>query len=102
MSTFGFQPEIVPSSVAKRKTAGLPGASAKPDVLLKTMPVGAAALVLPGGGGVVTTRGALAAGAEGDPPGVHQMGIGPGGGAGDVGNEIRLQVAGRGGSRRAR
>src|SRR5580704_6247186 len=55
--TPGFQPEIVPSSVAKMKMAALPGARRKSVGLpLKTTPVGADCV--PGakpGGGTVTT-----------------------------------------------
>src|SRR6266849_1456716 len=43
-STLGFQPEIVPSSVAKRNWLGpeaLPCLTTKSSVLLKTLPVGA-------------------------------------------------------------
>src|SRR5438046_2345149 len=65
MSTLGFHPEIVPYSVAKRKSAGCPLASAKLVVPLKTMPVGADGLLPLGGGGMVTTSGWL-----GDGPGV--------------------------------
>src|SRR5579883_3169618 len=43
-----FQPEMLPSSPAKRKRAGLPLDSAKSDVPLKTAPVGA--------GGTATSR----------------------------------------------
>jgi hypothetical protein len=41
MPTLAFQPMIAPSSVAKRKVAGIPGAMAKSVVLpLKIVPVG--------------------------------------------------------------
>src|SRR5436190_1071086 len=58
--TLGAQPEMVPSSVAKRKMAGagvLPGDTEKSGVPLKTMPVGAAGPLPPAGGGMVTTSG---------------------------------------------
>jgi hypothetical protein len=53
----GFQPEMVPSSVENRKSPGLPGATRKVPVPLKTVPVGAAGGVPPAGGGMVTTSG---------------------------------------------
>src|SRR5260370_15838080 len=59
--TPGFQPEMVPSSVAKMKIAcvpGLPGTRRKSVLPLKTTPVGAD--WVPGakpGGGTVTTSG---------------------------------------------
>jgi hypothetical protein len=55
----GFHPEIVPSSVAKMKRAGLPGLSRKSPVLLDTWPVGVDTVPIgePAGGGMVTTRG---------------------------------------------
>src|ERR1700751_2022071 len=66
LSTFGFQPAIVPSSVAKRKKAG-PGAPffeiTKSGELgsnvLNACPVGAptAPLAAEGGAGIATTRG---------------------------------------------
>src|SRR6266487_1352349 len=58
-STVGFQPDIVPSSVAKMKRLGPetpPSVTTKPLVPLKTLPVGAE-LVPPAGGGMVTTSG---------------------------------------------
>src|ERR1700737_2918546 len=52
-----FQPEIVPSSVANRKTAGLPLGSANSCVPLKIVPVGVPWLPGPAlAGGIVTTR----------------------------------------------
>ena len=59
-----FQPAIVPSSVAKRKSALLPrllGLSRNPGVVLNTCPVGAdvASGGESGGGGIVTTKEAL-------------------------------------------
>src|SRR5215467_10410233 len=62
--TFGFQPEIVPSSVAKMKTAGPdlpPSETTNPDEPLNAMPVGVAVSVEPSGGGMVTVSGSLAA-----------------------------------------
>src|SRR5438445_13424759 len=64
LSTAAFQPEMVPSSVAKMKMAGaeLPFAeTVKSDVPLKAIPVGAACVpgALPAGGGMVTTSGEL-------------------------------------------
>src|SRR5262249_24707762 len=59
-STVGFHPEIVPSSVTKRKTLGAdaaPDATTKSSVRLKTSPGGAAGPGLPAGGGIVTTSG---------------------------------------------
>src|SRR5712691_207337 len=61
-SAAGFQPDIVPSSVAKMKRLGpapLLVATTKPLVPLKTLPVGAAVVPagLPLGGGIVTTSG---------------------------------------------
>src|SRR5438552_4001634 len=58
-SALGFQPEIVPSSVAKMKRLGpdaLAPETTKSLVPLKTFPVGAE-LVPPSGGGIVTTSG---------------------------------------------
>src|SRR5260370_4418765 len=59
-SAVGFQPDIVPSSVAKMKRLGpdppLP-VTTKSLVPLKTLPVGAAGGVPPVGGGMVTTSG---------------------------------------------
>src|SRR2546427_11882949 len=65
--TLGFQPEIVPSSVANMKILGpdFPFALTTNSFgfvlfrLLKTLPVGAAVVPagLPAGGGIVTTRG---------------------------------------------
>src|SRR3954454_14752447 len=55
--TLGLQPEIVPSSVAKRKIEGavfLPSVTLKPEPL-KTTPEGAEVSVLPAGGGMLTT-----------------------------------------------
>src|SRR4029077_2623088 len=66
LSTFGFQPAIVPSSVANRKKAGPETpffAITKSDELgskvLNACPVGAATAPLPaeGGAGIATTRG---------------------------------------------
>src|SRR6266567_1946834 len=56
-STLGFQPDIVPSSVAKMKRPGLFPETAKSLVPLKTLPVGAEIVPggLPPGGGMVTT-----------------------------------------------
>src|SRR5262252_5189081 len=60
MSTVGFQPEMVPSSVAKRNWLGperLLSATTKSLVPLKTLPVGAAVVpagLLAGGGIVIT------------------------------------------------
>src|SRR6266704_4590874 len=61
-STLRFQPDIVPSSVAKMNRLGpdaMPSVTTKPLVPLKTLPVGAA--VVPAGlslgGGIVTTSG---------------------------------------------
>src|SRR5207253_8088219 len=59
--TFWFQPEMVPSSVAKRKVAGPdppPCPITKSLVPLKTVPDGADGPLWPGGAGTVTTRGA--------------------------------------------
>src|SRR6059036_3236181 len=55
--TIGFHPAMVPSSVAKRKTARSAGASVKSAVGLNTWPVGADGEVPPAAGGTVTTRG---------------------------------------------
>ena len=56
--TLGLQAEIVPSSVTKIKIAGLPGVTSKSSFSpLKTTPVGVAEALLPGTGGMVTTRG---------------------------------------------
>src|SRR5579883_386604 len=61
-STFGLQPEMVPSSVANKNWAE-PEApfleTTKPEPLLKAVPVGVALVPagLPLGGGMVTTRG---------------------------------------------
>ena len=64
--TLGFQPEIVPSSVAKMKILGFDAGpcgtgTAKSLVGLKTFPVGAAVVPagLPAGGGIVTTSGGV-------------------------------------------
>src|SRR5262245_38387284 len=60
-STVGFQPEMVPSSVANRNRAGpwrMPADTTKSELLLKAIPVGAAVPVFPGGSGMVTTIGA--------------------------------------------
>src|SRR5258706_9702619 len=57
--TFGFQPEIVPSSVSKRNRAGpdvLPCVITKPLVPLKTVPVGVPGPE-PEACGMLTTRG---------------------------------------------
>ena len=59
-STVGFQPEMVPSSVAKIKRLGpevVPFVTTKSAVPLKTWPVGLAVVPggLPAGGGMVTT-----------------------------------------------
>src|SRR5689334_10235130 len=59
-STPGFQPDIVPSSVANRKIAGLPAFSLKSLVKLKTVPVGADGGGPFIGGGIVTTSGMIA------------------------------------------
>src|SRR5215510_16450937 len=58
-STVGFQPETVPSSVAKMKRLAalvVPFETAKSAVLLKTWPVGLDVVPagLPAGGGIVT------------------------------------------------
>src|SRR5205823_10635989 len=55
--TIGFHPAMVPSSVAKRKTARMPGASVKSTVGLNTWPVGADGGIPPAAGGTVTTIG---------------------------------------------
>src|SRR5258708_23445861 len=58
-STLRFQPDIVPSSVAKMKRLGSDtffSVTTKSLVPLKTLPVGAE-VVLPAGGGMVTTSG---------------------------------------------
>src|SRR5437588_209241 len=58
-STLGFQPEMVPSSVAKRNWLGpdaLPSVMTKSLVLLKTLPVGAPPGPPPGSG-MLTTGG---------------------------------------------
>src|ERR1051325_4330612 len=62
--TLGFQPEMVPSSVAKMKTAGPelpPEETTKSGVPLKTMPVGAAVSLDPCGGGMVTVSASFCA-----------------------------------------
>src|SRR5215468_11300755 len=51
--TVGFQPEIVPSSVTKRKKALALGPTRNPEVVLTTVPVGAAVPV-PSGVGITT------------------------------------------------
>src|SRR5713226_1420670 len=61
-STLRFQPDIVPSSVAKMNRLGpdIPfSETTKPLGPLKTLPVGAAVVPagLPAGGGIVTTSG---------------------------------------------
>src|SRR5437867_8478134 len=56
-STAGFQAEIVPSSVTNINRAGLPEVTSKSVLSLKTAPVGAAGLLPPEGGGIVTTKG---------------------------------------------
>jgi hypothetical protein len=61
-STPGFHPEMVPSSVTKINNPGLPAATAKSVVPLKTMPLGVAVSVLPFGGGTVTTNGVAGCG----------------------------------------
>src|SRR5258708_25065226 len=70
-STLGFQPLMVPSSVAKRKRAGAEIVPVEvcleitkagvgfPTVMLKTVPVGVP-VVFPEAGGIVTTRFTLA------------------------------------------
>src|SRR5262245_1948410 len=55
--TIEFHPAMVPSSVAKRKTAGMAGANVKSVVGLCTWPVGADGGVPPAAGGTVTIRG---------------------------------------------
>src|SRR5215469_4990980 len=67
--SIGFQPEIVPSSVAKMKTAGLPGGVPLSRIKslglpLKTMPVGVAAApgVKPGGGTITKLSNVLLGG----------------------------------------
>src|SRR6266699_1390247 len=61
-STLRFQPDIVPSSVAKMNRLGPDrpfSETTKPLVPLKTLPVGDAVVPagLPAGGGIVTTSG---------------------------------------------
>src|ERR1700730_1066113 len=51
-----FQAEIVPSSVAKMKSAGLESFKLKANELFATIPVGADGGVPPLGGGIVTAR----------------------------------------------
>ena len=58
-STAGFQAETVPSSVTKINRAGLPEVTSKSELPLKTAPVGAAGLLPPEGGGMVTTKGTI-------------------------------------------
>src|SRR6267143_6165250 len=53
--TVGFQPAMVPSSVANKKNAFAPGPTRNPGVALKTVPVGADVPV-PSGVGIFTTR----------------------------------------------
>src|SRR5438876_3685365 len=66
LSTFGFQPAIVPSSVAKRTKAGpelpfseMTKSGEAGSKVLKAWPVGAATAPTPaeGGAGIATTRG---------------------------------------------
>ncbi len=53
----GFHPEMVPSSVTKMNSAGIPGARVKSALPLNTCPVGVDVEVDPLGGGMTTTRG---------------------------------------------
>src|SRR5579863_6152439 len=57
--TPGFHPDIVPSKVSKRNTAGLPVVNAKPVVLFQTVPVGLPCVPPVLEGGMVTTSGIM-------------------------------------------
>src|SRR5579863_4056588 len=56
----GPHPDMVPSLVAKMKSAGLLGANAKSAVPLKTIPLGDEGAVTPSALGTVTTKGTTA------------------------------------------
>ena len=56
--TAGFQAEIVPSNVAKMKTAGFPDATSKSVLPLKTIPVGLPVAACPADGIVTRVGGA--------------------------------------------
>src|SRR5712692_6106305 len=77
-STLRFQPDIVPSSVAKMNRLGpdiLFSETTKPLVPLKTLPVGAAVVPagLPAGGGIVTTSGELGGSGNAWPPPLYKV-----------------------------